>query len=96
MEEWCHLFNGLSLKLNQTPVIWCDNQQTVGIVTKEQDKLSTKLKLVEIHILRSTTCAKPYYSAWRVASGGAVAASNERGLDMRRGQRNLVECKVEI
>jgi hypothetical protein len=49
MEEWCHLFKGLSLKLNQTPIIWCDNQQTVGIVTKEQDKLSTKLKHVDIH-----------------------------------------------
>jgi hypothetical protein len=49
MEEWCRLFNGLSLKLNQTPIIWCDNQQTVGIVTKEQDKLSTKLKHVDIH-----------------------------------------------
>jgi hypothetical protein len=49
MEEWCRLFNGLSLKLNETPVIWCDNQQTVGIVTKEQDKLSTKLKHVDIH-----------------------------------------------
>ena len=49
MEEWCRLFKGLSLKLNQTPIIWCDNQQTVGIVTKEQDKLSTKLKHVDIH-----------------------------------------------
>jgi hypothetical protein len=49
MEEWCGLFKGLSLKLNQTPIIWCDNQQTVGIVTKEQDKLSTKLKHVDIH-----------------------------------------------
>jgi hypothetical protein len=49
MEEWCRLFDGLSLKLNQTPIIWCDNQQTVRIVTKEQDKLSTKLKHVDIH-----------------------------------------------
>lgn len=49
MEEWCRLFNGLYLKINQTPIIWCDNQQTVGIVTKEQDKLSTKLKHVDIH-----------------------------------------------
>lgn len=49
MEEWCRLFNGLHLKLNQTPIIWCDNQQTVGIVTKDQDRLSTKLKHVDIH-----------------------------------------------
>jgi hypothetical protein len=39
-------FNRLSLKLNQTPVIWRDN---VGIVTKELDKLSMKYKHIEIH-----------------------------------------------
>jgi len=49
MEEWCRLFRGLYLNLNQTPIIWCDNQQTVGIVTKDQDRLSTKLKHVDIH-----------------------------------------------
>jgi hypothetical protein len=49
MAEWLRLFDGLALKLNEVPVIWCDNQQTVGIVTKKQEKLHTKLKHVDIH-----------------------------------------------
>lgn len=45
MEEWIHF------TLDCTPTIWCDNQQTVGIVTKEHDKLHTKIKHVDIHQL---------------------------------------------
>lgn len=51
MEEWMHLFAGINLTLNCTPAIWCDNQQTVGIVTKEHNKLHTKVKYVDIHQL---------------------------------------------
>jgi hypothetical protein len=29
--------------------LWCDNQQTVGIATKQEDKLNSKLKHVDIH-----------------------------------------------
>jgi hypothetical protein len=49
MAEWLRLFDGLALKINEVPIIWCDNQQTVGIVTKKQEKLHTKLKHVDIH-----------------------------------------------
>lgn len=51
MEEWVRFFKGLSLTLDSKPVIWCDNQQTVGIVSKAQDKLHTKVKHVDIHQL---------------------------------------------
>jgi hypothetical protein len=51
MEEWMRFFAGISLTLDCTPTIWCDNQQTVGIVTKQQDKLHTKVKHVDIHQL---------------------------------------------
>jgi hypothetical protein len=34
MEEWSRFFKGVSFQLNETPTLWCDNQQTVGIVTK--------------------------------------------------------------
>ena len=51
MEEWMRFFAGINLKLNSTPTIWCDNQQTVSIVTKEHDKLHTKVKHVDIHQL---------------------------------------------
>jgi hypothetical protein len=45
------IVNGINLTLDCTPTIWCDNQQTVGIVTKEHDKLHTKVKHVDIHQL---------------------------------------------
>lgn len=51
MEEWMRFFAGINLTLDCTPTIWCDNQQTVGIVTKEHDKLHTKVKHVDIHQL---------------------------------------------
>ncbi|CAE7022001.1 Pol protein [Pyrenophora teres f. teres] len=51
MEEWLRFFAGINLTLDRTPTIWCDNQQTVGIVTKEHDKLHTKVKHVDIHQL---------------------------------------------
>jgi hypothetical protein len=52
MMEWARFFKGVSLKLNQTPVIWCDNQQTVEIAVKSIDKLNSKLKHVDIHHLQ--------------------------------------------
>jgi hypothetical protein len=51
MQEWVRFFQGISLTLNCKPTIWCDNQQTVGIATKSQDKLHTKVKHVDIHQL---------------------------------------------
>jgi hypothetical protein len=44
-------FTGVNLTLDCTPTIWCANQQTVGIVSKEHDKLHTKVKHVDIHQL---------------------------------------------
>ncbi|KAF2631008.1 hypothetical protein BU25DRAFT_222960 [Macroventuria anomochaeta] len=44
MEEWMQFFAGINLTLDCTPTIWCDNQQTVGIVTKQHNKLHTKVK----------------------------------------------------
>ena len=51
MQEWLRFFNALSLTLDCKPTIWCDNQQTVGIVNKQQEKLHTKVKHVDIHQL---------------------------------------------
>jgi hypothetical protein len=44
-------FTGVNLTLDCTPTIWCANQQTVGIVSKEHNKLHTKVKHVDIHQL---------------------------------------------
>jgi hypothetical protein len=48
---WNNLFDRLNFKTGITPVIYCDNQQTVGIVTKASERLQTKLKHVDIHQL---------------------------------------------
>jgi hypothetical protein len=49
MEEWLRFFKGIGLNVDGLPTILCDNQQTVGIVTKGSDKLHTKVKHVDIH-----------------------------------------------
>jgi hypothetical protein len=48
---WNNLFRQLNFETGITPVIYCDNQQTVGIVTKATERLQTKLKHVDIHQL---------------------------------------------
>jgi hypothetical protein len=48
---WNNLFDQLNFKTGITPVIYCNNQQTVGIVTKASEQLQTKLKHVNIHQL---------------------------------------------
>jgi hypothetical protein len=46
---WNNSFGQLSFKTGITPVIYCDNKQTVGIVIKATERLLTKLKHVDIH-----------------------------------------------
>jgi hypothetical protein len=48
---WSNFFSQLHFDTGIKPVIYCDNQQTVGIVTKATEKLQTKLKHVNIHQL---------------------------------------------
>jgi hypothetical protein len=51
---WCNnLIHQLSFETGITPVIYCDNQQIVEIVTKSTEQLQTKLKFVDIHQLWS-------------------------------------------
>jgi hypothetical protein len=60
---------GLTSYINPDVVstIWCDNQQTVGIVTKAEEKLQTKLKHVDIHQLwlRQEVEAERLYVDWK-------------------------------
>ncbi|KAI1685790.1 Pol protein [Pyrenophora tritici-repentis] len=51
MEWWNRLFREIRFNPDIVSKIWCDNQQTVGIVTKAEEKLQTKLKHVDIHQL---------------------------------------------
>jgi hypothetical protein len=49
MEWWNRFFEHVGFDPEITPTLWCDNQQTVSLVTKEAEKLQTKLKHVDIH-----------------------------------------------
>lgn len=45
---WIRLFKHLKVEI-ESPVILCDNQQTLRLLQKETPKLATKLKHVDIH-----------------------------------------------
>ena len=49
MAEWIRFFNGISFRSGVLPTIYCDNQQTVGIINKDLDRLHTKVRHVDIH-----------------------------------------------
>src|SRR5215469_878912 len=42
-------FKAIGLCLDKDIEIWCDNQQTVGLLTKLDPKLKTKLRHVDVH-----------------------------------------------
>jgi hypothetical protein len=49
MEWWIRVFNHVKFNLEIQPIIYCDNEQTVGIVKKEDERLHTKLRHVDTH-----------------------------------------------
>jgi hypothetical protein len=49
MEWWQRAFKSVKFELEFTPQLWCDNTATVGIVTKREDRLQTKLRHVDTH-----------------------------------------------
>ena len=49
MEWWNRVFSHIQFSPDIRPVIYCDNEQTVGIVTKRDDRLHTKLRHVDTH-----------------------------------------------
>ncbi|KAI0569523.1 hypothetical protein Alg130_11610 [Pyrenophora tritici-repentis] len=49
MEWWTRVFQHIKFDLEVQPTIYCDNEQTVGIVKKEDERLHTKLRHVDTH-----------------------------------------------
>jgi hypothetical protein len=43
------LFAGLRFQLDQKLIIWCDNRQTIRLVTSELQRLKTALRHVDVH-----------------------------------------------
>jgi hypothetical protein len=48
---WLRLFKQLNFDLGVKPVIQCDNKQTVGLLTKEDPQLTSKLRHIAINTL---------------------------------------------
>ena len=46
---WRRLFRYMDIKLDQEPTLYCDNQQTLRIVTKTAARAKTALRHVDIH-----------------------------------------------
>jgi hypothetical protein len=49
LQAWNRLFKHIKFNLESIPMIYCDSLQTVGIVTKHEDKLFTRLRHVDVH-----------------------------------------------
>jgi hypothetical protein len=49
MEWWTRVFQHVKFDPEIQPTIYCDNEQTVGIVKKEDERLHTKLRHVDTH-----------------------------------------------
>jgi hypothetical protein len=49
LQAWNRLFKHIKFNLEMVPSIYCDNLQTVGVVTKDEDKLFTQLRHVDVH-----------------------------------------------
>lgn len=47
--RWVRFFSYLNLDLHDKPTIYCDNIQTIRLLTKEAPKLETALKHIDIH-----------------------------------------------
>jgi hypothetical protein len=46
---WNRFFTAIGFNIEHQPFISCDNQQTIGLLTKESPDLKTKLRHVDIH-----------------------------------------------
>ena len=67
IEWWGKVFQLVDFRIDQRPTLFCDNQQTVGAITKSDEKLHTKLKHVDIHSmwLRQEYAEGRIYVEWK-------------------------------
>ena len=90
MEWWQRLFNDIGFKLELTPALWCDNQQTVSIATKATEKLHTKLKHVDVHHqwVRQEVDAGRLQVIWKHTAEMVVEPLNLRIFDVQLTYRS--------
>jgi hypothetical protein len=96
---WKHFFQQIQFDLEEEPTIYCDNLQTIRILTKETPKLQTALKHVDIHQswLRQEVQAKKIKVEWvptveMVADGFTKVLPAQKHAEFVK-QLNLVDIK---
>jgi hypothetical protein len=67
---WNRLFKQINFNLGIRPTLYCDNQQTVGIVNKAEDRINTKMRHVDTHQmwLRQEAAAGQIQVSWLATS----------------------------
>ena len=96
---WKRLFESIQFDLDEEPTIYCDNLQTIRLLTKEAPKLQTALKHVDIHQcwLRQEVQEKRIKVEWvptseMVADGFTKILPAQKHAEFVR-QLNLVDIK---
>jgi hypothetical protein len=99
---WKRFFKQIHFEPEEEPTIYCDNQQTIRILTKEAPKLQTALKHVDIHQcwLRQEVQAGNIKVQW-VPTAEMVADGFTKILPVQKHkefvkQLNLVDIKDKI
>src|SRR5436305_5650472 len=96
---WIRLFQNIQFDLEEEPTIYCDNLQTIQLLTKETPKLQTTLKHVDIHQcwLRQEVQAKKIKIEWVRTLDIVVDGFTKLLLAQRHAkflqQLNLVDIK---
>lgn len=96
---WIRLFKHLNVEI-ESPIILCDNQQTLRLLQKETPKLATKLKHVDIHQcwLRQEVQSGRIKVEW-IESNKMIADGFTKSLPPQKhrtfvNQMNLVDVNV--
>jgi hypothetical protein len=96
---WKRFFQQIQFDLEEEPTIYCDNLQTIRILTKETPKLQTALKHVDIHQswLRQEVQAKRIKVEWvptaeMVADGFTKVLPTQKHAEFVK-QLNLVDIR---
>jgi hypothetical protein len=64
------LFKRISFSLDIRPTLYCDNQQTVGIINKTENKINTRMRHADTHQmwLRQEAAAGHIHVSWLATS----------------------------
>jgi hypothetical protein len=87
---WTRFFKAIGLDIEHKPTISCDNQQTIGLLTKEAPNLKTKLRHVDIyhHWLCQEVRAKHLSITWEPMN--QMIADGLTKLLPKQGYQNFV------